>query len=126
MSKFTIRLRAVLMASCAIVGLGFAALTTPAHAQEAPRAYAIAGQDLGVALRAFATTSGRNIAFDAALVNGKTTSGVQGQLGDEEALRRLLAGSGLGFERTSAGGFVIRPQTSTTPEAVSASVAAAT
>jgi iron complex outermembrane receptor protein len=126
MSKFNIRLRTVLMAVCAVVGLGSAALTTPARAQESPRAYAIAGQDLGVALRAFATTSGKEVAFDAALVKGKTTSGVQGQLGDEEALRRLLAGSGLGFERTGAGGFVIRPGASNTSEAASDSVAAAT
>ena len=100
MSKFYIRLRTVslrtvLMAACVVVGLGSAALTTPAHAQEAPRAYAIAGQDLGVALRAFATTSGKKVDVDAALVKGKTTSGARGQLGDEEALRRLLAGSGL-------------------------------
>jgi iron complex outermembrane recepter protein len=126
MSKFNIRLRTVLMAACAVVGVGSAALTTPVRAQEAPRAYAIAGQDLGVALRAFATTSGKNVAFDAALVKGKTTIGMQGRLGDEEALRRLLAGSGLGFERTGAGGFVIRPDTSNTSEAASASVAAAT
>jgi iron complex outermembrane recepter protein len=125
MSKFNIRPRTVLTVACAVVGLGSAVLTTPARAQEAPRAYAIAGQDLGVALRAFATTSGKNVAFDAALVKGKTTTGVQGQLGDAEALRRLLAGSGLGFERTGAGGFVIRPDTSNTSEAVSASVAAA-
>jgi iron complex outermembrane receptor protein len=114
------------MAACAVVGLASAALTTPARAQEAPRAYAIAGQDLGVALRAFATTSGKKVAFDAALVKGKTTSGARGQLGDEEALRRLLAGSGLGFERTDAGGFVIRPDTSNTSEAASDSVASAT
>jgi iron complex outermembrane receptor protein len=126
MSKFNVRLRTVLMAACAVVALGSAALTTPARAQEAPRAYAIAGQDLGVALRAFATTSRKKVAFDAALVKGKTTSGVQGQLGDEEALRRLLAGSGLGFERTDAGGFVIRPDTSNTSEVASDSVAAAT
>jgi iron complex outermembrane recepter protein len=126
MSKFNVSLRTVLMAACVVVGLGSAALTTPARAQEAPRAYAIAGQDLGVALRAFATTSGKKVAFDAALVKGKTTSGVRGQLGDEEALRRLLAGSGLGFERTGAGGFVIRPDTSNTSEGTAASVAEAT
>src|SRR3984957_1003010 len=119
MSKFKIRLRTVLMAACAAVGFGSAALTTSARAQEAPRAYAIAGQDLGVALRAFATTSGKKVAFDAALVKGKTTSGVRGQLGEEEALRRLLAGSGLGFERTDAGGVVIHPDPAKTTEAAS-------
>ena len=126
MSKFNIRLRTVLMVACAVMGLGSAAITTPAWAQGTPRVYAIAGQDLGVALRAFATTSGKKVAFDAALVKGKTTSGVQGQLGEEAALGRLLTGSGLGFERTGAGGFVIRPDPSNPSEAASASVAAAT
>jgi iron complex outermembrane recepter protein len=126
MPKFTRRLRTVLMVGCALAGLGSAALITPAYAEEATRTYAIVGQDLGIALRAFATTSGKNVSFDAALVKGKTTSGVQGQLGDEEALRRLLAGTGLGFEPKGAGGFLIRPNTSGSPEAAAASVASAT
>src|SRR5258708_32742544 len=106
-SKF--RLQSVfLMTICAVLGLTSTALTTPARAQQAPKAYAISHQDLGAALRAFAIASGKDVVFDAALVKGKTTRGVQGQFSDEDALTRLLAGSGLAFGRTSTGGFVIR------------------
>jgi iron complex outermembrane recepter protein len=109
MARFRFPLQTVLMTSCAILGLGSAALTTPACAQQALKAYDISGQELGVALRAFAIASGKDVVFDATLVKGKITRGVQGQLGDEDALTRLLAGSGLAFGRTSTGGFVIRP-----------------
>jgi iron complex outermembrane recepter protein len=126
MSKFSSGLRTALMVGCTLVGLGSAAVTMSAQAEEAPRTYAIAGQDLGVALRAFATASGKNVSFDAALVKGKTTSGVRGQLVDEEALRRLLAGTGLGFAPTGDGGFAIRPDTPNSSEAASVSVAADT
>ena len=129
MAKFYIRRMSALMMGCAAVGLGSAALATPARAQQEPKAYAIAGQDLGVALRAFAITSGKDVVFNPALVKGKVTHGVQGKLGDEQALRRLLAGSGLGFERTSTGGFVIcpaKPTAAKLSEAASTSVAAAT
>jgi len=79
-----------------------------------------------VALRAFALTSGRDVVFDPALVRGKITRGVRGQFSGEDALRRLLAGSGLGFARMSTGGFVIRPAAAVAPEAAPATVAATT
>ena len=107
-SKFRLQ-TVVLMAICVVLGIASAALTIPARAQQAPKAYAISHQDLGAALRAFAIASGKDVVFDAALVKGKTTSGVQGQFSDEDALTHLLAGSGLAFGRTSTGGFVIRP-----------------
>ena len=121
------RLSALLLTLCSAAGLGAETLATPAGAQQAPGGGA--RQDLGAALRAFALRSGKDVVFDPALVRGKTTRGVQGSLGDEEALARLLAGSGLDFARTGAGGFVIRParrEAAKTSEAASASVAAAT
>ncbi len=118
-----------LMAGCAAISLAGFAIAAPSLAQDLPKSYSIAGQDLGVALRAFAMSSGKDVVFDPALVKGKTTSGVQGQLSTGEALRRLLAGSGLGFERTPTGGFVIRQGRSAStdvPEQSSNSVAAST
>jgi iron complex outermembrane recepter protein len=109
MAQFMFRLQTVLITSCAVLELGSAALAIAADAQQAPRAYAISREDLSVALRAFAITSGKDVVFDAVLVKGKTTRGVQGQFGDDDALTRLLVGSGLAFGRTSTGGFVIRP-----------------
>src|SRR5579863_9662264 len=116
-ARLNIRLRTVLLAGCAFIGIGCAALSAPAQAQDAPKTYAIAGQDLGAALRAFALISGRDVVFDPALVKGKTTHGAEGQLGDEAALRRLLAGSGLDFDRTATGGFVVRAARSSDPAA---------
>lgn len=128
MANSSLRPRPVLSAGCALLGLGPFSLTLAAHAQVAAKIYALSGQDLGVALRAFALTSGKDVVFNPALVKGKTARAVLGRLGDEDALRRLLTGSGLDFERTSAGGFVIRPAKAalaTRSEAMSASVAAA-
>ncbi len=97
------------MAGCAAIGLASLTMSAPALAEMSQQSYSIGGQDLGAALRAFALSSGRDVVFDPAIVKGKTTRGVQGQWPMEQALRRLLAGSGLTFERTATGGFVVRP-----------------
>ncbi len=55
----------------------------------------IPAQTLGTALRQFASQTGKNIVFDKALVNGKTSPGVKGQYDDMEALKRVLVNSGL-------------------------------
>jgi TonB-dependent receptor len=119
-----VRLRAILMVGCAVVGLASVTLAVPAHAQEAPRIYAIASQDLGSALRAFAIASGRDVVFDPALAKGKTTHGVQGRLVAEAALRQLLAGSGLSFGRTATGGFAVRSGEGANAETTSGSAPA--
>jgi iron complex outermembrane recepter protein len=80
-----------------------------AETLEPEKSYSIAIQDLGSALRAFAITSGKDVVFDPILVRGKTSQGLNGELTDEEALRRILVGSGLTFERTDTGGFVVHP-----------------
>lgn len=72
------------------------------------RPFRIATQALAPALRAFALQSGEDIVFDPKLVRGKTAPAIDGPLLEEDALRRLLDGSGLTFERTAAGAFVIR------------------
>ncbi len=101
------------MAGCAVIILGSTVTPSHANAQETPKIYAIETKNLAAALREFAVASGKDVVFDPALVKGKATHGVKGRLGDEEALKRLLAGSGLSFERTAIGGFVVRPGRST-------------
>jgi len=101
-------LRKALLAGCAAVSLGAAAMGGQARADDQTRAFAIAGQDLGSALKVFALNSGRDVVFAPDLVRGKNSPGVNGQLSDAEALKVLLANSGLGFERTASGGFVVR------------------
>ncbi|ENZ80631.1 TonB-dependent receptor [Caulobacter vibrioides OR37] len=97
--------------SAALAGVSAFAvgLSAPsAHAQVQARAFEIAQQPLGPALRAFALQSGKDIVFDPKLVRGKSAPPLKGQYLNEEALRRLLAGSGLTFEGSATGGFIIR------------------
>jgi len=68
----------------------------------------IAAQNLGSALTALATQSGIQILFNADEVKGATVAPLYGQLGPEEALRKLLAGSGLVFSNTGKGTYVVQ------------------
>ncbi len=102
--------RAWLLASCATLIAG----ATPVFAQTAApvatqsRSYAIiAGQPLGDALIAFGRQSGWQVSVDPALVSGRTTSGVDGAVGAEAALSRILDGSGLVWRKTDDTSVVI-------------------
>jgi type II secretory pathway component GspD/PulD (secretin) len=99
--------RVALLAGCATAALA-TALPAAASAEGPARQYSITSQDLGSALRAFAMASGHDVVFDPAVVKGRTTAGVSGEVSDEAALRALLAGTDLAFEQTSTGGFVVR------------------
>jgi outer membrane receptor for ferric coprogen and ferric-rhodotorulic acid len=73
-------------------------LSGPAHAQSlaaTPVAITIAAQPLGSALNELARQAGLQLFFPSALVAGKTASGVSGTLPPNQAVDRLLAGSGL-------------------------------
>jgi TonB-dependent receptor len=95
-----------------------AALSIPAvlpglaHAQGVSRlpavqAYDIERQSLAKAIVALAVRSGRNIVFAPALTAGKTSAAVHGQLSFAEALKRLLADSGLSAAIQRDGSVVI-------------------
>ncbi len=83
----------------AAAALSIPALAPAAHAQGAGavsiQAYDIGRQDLARAIVALAVRSGRNIVFSPALVAGKISAAVQGRLSFAEALKRMLAASGL-------------------------------
>jgi iron complex outermembrane receptor protein len=87
-----------------------AALLAPAAAiaQDAVYQFNIPAQDLSAALRAYGQQSGQQLGFDAAITRGKQSNSLQGGYSAEEGLRRLLEGTGLRFERTPAGVFVVR------------------
>ncbi|HVZ30646.1 MAG TPA: TonB-dependent receptor [Asticcacaulis sp.] len=97
--------------------LAFTLGAAPVFAQGQSHQYSIRAENLSDGLRAFALASGKDVVFDPALVRGKTTRGVEGQLNDDDALTSLLAGSGLAFERTSAGGYVVVAAKADTPKA---------
>ena len=75
----------------------------PLEAQASRTAtFDIPSQPLAQALTAFGRQSGMQIAVDTAAVAGKTSGSVSGTMTAEQALRQLLAGSGLTYQFTSA------------------------
>jgi hypothetical protein len=96
-------IKRALLASVVFVPAVASPIGGAAYAQTASRTYSIPAQDLGDALRQFGNQSGRDIAFDPALTNGKTSKGVQGAHSAEAALKAVLDGTGLGYKSTSSG-----------------------
>lgn len=75
----------------------------PLEAQASRTAtFDIPSQPLAQALTAFGRQSNMQIAVDTAAVAGKTSGSVNGTMTAEQALRQLLAGSGLTYQFTSA------------------------
>lgn len=104
----TYGLVAVLMAS---------ACYAPAQAQQpassnqrAPAGnYTIAAGSLGSAIVHFGDQAGVQVLYQAALVQGKTTRGLSGSYTREEALRRLLSGTGLSYSFSNANTVTLVP-----------------
>ncbi len=84
-----------------------AVLATSAHAQ-APQVFDIPAQPLPGALKAFGVQSTLPISFQAGRVQALRSVAVSGHLTPEQALKRMLKGSNLGYLR-SAGGFIVVP-----------------
>jgi outer membrane receptor protein involved in Fe transport len=99
--------RTSMLAGCALSALLATTALQPAFAQTGG-AFSIPSENLGSALRAFATQSGRDVVFDPSLVRDKTAPAVNGPLDPEDALRHILLGSGLNFTVTTSGSFVIQ------------------
>jgi outer membrane receptor protein involved in Fe transport len=82
---------------CSALLLALVTCAAPAWAQrnDAPQAYSISAGDLANALDQLASQSKVQIIYPSDLVRGKTAPAVSGQQTWREALRKLLAGSGL-------------------------------
>lgn len=91
--------RACLVASTMLVAphLG-GAQAQPAGATQ--RSFDIPAQPLGAALTAFARQTGIQFAYPASLTSGRTSPALRGSFSPEDALARLLAGSGLVYAFT--------------------------
>lgn len=86
------------------------ALATAAYAQE-PRPFDLPAGELSVALDAYIRQSGTQLIYQPSDVRGRRSARVSGTLPPEEALDRLLAGSGLRVVRDSTGAvMIVRPQ----------------
>lgn len=100
-----LKTRICLLAFSTLLGLGTVgpAAVVPAAAQEAEAlAFTITPQPLSSALLEFAEQTELEVLFDARIAQGKASPGVQGNHTPEQALRLLLAGTGLRYRFTGA------------------------
>lgn len=96
--------RTFLLAACAAIALS----PTAAWGQSAERIrYDIRARDLGTALTELARQSNREIYFPADLTRGLRAPRVDGQLTVEQALARMLRGSGLRYRLNASGAIVV-------------------
>ena len=104
---------------CALVGVTIASslggITSPAKAQAAQavaslRTYQVPAGDLAAALSRFADQAGVTVLFQPQAVQGHQSAGLQGAYPIEEALRRLLSGTGLAAHEQNEDTFVLQPQ----------------
>lgn len=95
----------------ALMGAGAGLHVPPAHAQQAAPAaqpYDIPAGDLREALDALAGQGDVSVVYSPELVEGKTTKGLRGRHAPEEALRRLLEGTGLAWDAVNEATFVLK------------------
>src|SRR5277367_5959782 len=122
----------VALATAALLDLGClyseAALSqqaaTPPASAAGVRTYHIAAQALGTALQEFAAQAGVQLLFSESDVTGMRTHGLEGSFSREQALERLLVGSGLTIEYPTPDAVVIR-RPGAAPDSSSATVAGA-
>lgn len=81
---------------------------TPVHAQAAAtHDFDIPSQPLNRGLRALATQSGVQIAYRSAVASGAMAPAVRGRMSTEQALARMLAGTGLNYAFTDSNAVTI-------------------
>lgn len=92
---------------------GAIAATQPAQARaatEAVRPVRIRAAPLAEALRELTRQTGTELLYDKRIATGARSSGVRGTMLPEQALGRLLAGTGVGYRRTAEGVFILIAQ----------------
>lgn len=99
------------MLTVALAALAPAAAAAPtqpmAQTEQTKRQYKIAPQPLVAALNEFGRQSGRDILFSTEVAKQKRSSGVDGAMTAEDALRKLLDGTGLSFRATGDSTFLV-------------------
>lgn len=107
-------LKALLIASTAIIPV---ASVSVAHAQMQatlqPASFDVPAQSLSDSLAAFARATGLRIVYPAELAQGKSAPALQGPLTQNQALERLLSGSGLAWRFTRGNAVTIYESSST-------------
>lgn len=110
---------AAAVCACALTG----ALAGPAGAAERMVSVAVPAQPLNRALAELGRQAGVDILASSATVGDRRAPPLRGRLTPSEALARLLAGSGLAFERVEAEVYVVRAGREAPPEDVSGPLA---
>jgi hypothetical protein len=83
------------------------AQAAPLPQAEANFSFSIARQPLAAALREFSTQTESQLVYDPVVAAGRKSSPITGKLGSFDALRQLLAGTGLAPARLLPNGFTI-------------------
>ena len=96
--------RCAALACLALMGV---AAPAAIHAEEETKHFDIKAQPLSEALMAFGAQTGAIVMASSELTTGKICRPVAGQLTPQEALTRMLMGTGLKFEKSATGTFVI-------------------
>ncbi len=100
----------------ALIGLS---VSTPSYAEAAEsRDYAIPAGPLSAALSRFAAEAGVLLSVDAALTDGRRSSGLQGNYSVDSGFATLLAGTGLEAVRQADGGYRLRASSAAAGAAV--------
>lgn len=92
-------------------------ISAPAAAQDARIIISIPAQSLEDALIQFARQTRQQLLFSPAAVHGRTAKAISGQFTSAQALRQLLAGTGLEANATPSGAWIIKAATVTSPTA---------
>ncbi len=105
--------------ACVLAGASSAPSLSQAVAatQPEPRTFNIEAQDLGSALKAFAFQSNREIFFAPELTQGKQTHGVVGRYDELDALKKILADTGLTYTVTDSNAILVRDVSNVTTRA---------
>jgi|SRR6266478_1157932 len=102
-----IRDRSTRFPTLACLALMMVAVVTAVHADDATKSFDIKAQPLSEALMAFGAQTGAIVMASSELTAGKISKAVTGQLTRQEALTRMLQGTGLQFETNANGTFLI-------------------
>ncbi|NVO13586.1 MAG: TonB-dependent outer membrane receptor [Rhodoplanes sp.] len=99
--------------TCAFAATGLVTSTHLATAQTAPTsapiAFNIPSQPLGDALNRYVEATGLDALYDTSLAAGRVSGDVRGVFAADEALKKLLSGTGLTVEFVAATTFVLLP-----------------
>lgn len=102
------KLQVALMGALLALGAGAAWPQTAAAQAQAAQQYSIPAGELESALRHYATQNRLQLVYSSELVAGKRSAGLTGSYTREEALARLLSGSGLHAEPVDANTIALR------------------